>query len=130
MAAQHRNGTPLSCARSAFQIRPDLVADIAPGSTRSFRDGEINHAVCIRWPPVLSGITVCGTRDGRVPTPSVKRLIARPGLVDPDVNGEAAIVRQINRAVAVPQSTVARPAGVAMGQDVDGSPGFLVAAIA
>jgi len=32
-------------------------------------------------------------------------LIARPGLVDPDMNSQTAVVRLVDRAVAVPQST-------------------------
>ncbi len=46
-------------------------------------------------------------------------LIARPGLVDPDMERDAAIMRQIDRRERRAPIDRREPAGVAMGQDLD-----------
>ena len=71
-------------------------------------DHRVRHAVMAEFPG--------GQRSA---------LIARPGLVDPDVNREAAIVRQIDRRRRRSPVDRRQPAGVAMRQDVDGFAGLL-----
>src|SRR5947199_9174695 len=52
-------------------------------------------------------------------------LIARPGLVDPYMDGMAAVVRQINRSGRRAPIHRRQPARIAMGQHVDALAGFL-----
>ncbi len=91
-AARHRTArrchgrrAPSDRCRSCCRRRRRAVVRSVPTMTRSTRP------CCIRWPPVLSAITVCGTpcwpssqavSDGA--------LVARPRLVDPDMDGDAA----------------------------------------
>ena len=104
-----------------LQIGPDLVADIAIGGHPvGADDGEIDHAVLHQ---MAAGIV----RDHRVrhavmaefPGGERSALIARPGLVDPDMNLQAAIMRQIDRRRRGAPIDCGEPAGVAMGQDID-----------
>jgi hypothetical protein len=59
---------------------------------------------CIKWPPVLSAITVCGA------------LVARARLVDPDMERDALIVRHVDRRQGGAEIDRREPARVAMGQ--------------
>ena len=54
-------------------------------------------------------------------------LVARPRLVDPDMDGDARVVRQIDRRGRGAPIDGREPAGVAMGQHVDALAGLLLA---
>ena len=75
---------------------------------------------CIRWPPALSAITVCGTPCLReLPGRQAGALVARPRLVDPDMDRDAGIVRLVDRRQRGAPVDGGEPAGVAMGERVD-----------
>ena len=104
-----------------LQIGADLVADIAIGGHPvGADDGEIDH-------PVLHQMAAGVVGDHRVrdtvmtefPRGQRSALIARPGLVDPDMNLQAAIMREIDRRRRRAPVDGGEPAGIAMGQDVD-----------
>ena len=104
-----------------LQVGADLVADIAIGGHPvGADDREIDHAV-------LHQMTAGVIRDYRMrhamvakfPCRERSALIARPGLVDPDMNLQAAIMRQINRRRRGAPIHRRKPAGIAMGQDID-----------
>ena len=105
-----------------LQIGPDLVADVAIGGDPvGADDGEIDHAVLHQMAAGVVGDH--GVRHAVVaefPGGQRSALIARPGLVDPDMNLQAAIMRQIDRRRRRAPVDRGEPAGVAMGQDVDG----------
>ncbi len=52
-------------------------------------------------------------------------LVARPGLVDPDVERDALLVGEVDRRGGRAQVDGGEPAGVAMGEHVDGGPQWL-----
>ena len=110
-----------------LQVGADLVADIAIGGHPvGADDREIDHAVLHQ---MAAGVV----RDHRMrhavmaefPCGERSALIARPGLVDPDMNLQAAIMREIDRRRRRAPVDRREPAGVAMGQDVDGLAGPL-----
>ena len=77
----------------------------------------IDHPVLHQMTAVLSAITVCGHRY-EFPRGQRSALIARPGLVNPNVNLQATIVRQIDRRRRGSPIDSGKPAGVAMGQEL------------
>ena len=74
----------------------------------------------IRWPPALSTMTVCGTPCcAELPGGEAGALVARPGLVDPDMHRDARIVGAVDRRQRGAPIDRRQPAGIAMGQDLD-----------
>ena len=105
-----------------LQIGSDLVADVAIGGHPvGSDDGEIDHAMLHQMAAgVVGDHRVRHAVMAEFPGGQRSALIARPGLVDPDVDGEAAIMRQIDRRRRRAPIDGRKPAGVAMGQDIDG----------
>ena len=110
-----------------LQIGSDLVADVAGGGHAvGSDDHKIDHAVLHQMAAGVVGDH--GVRDAVMPEfPGGERgaLIARPGLVDPDVDRDAALMRQVDRRGRRAPIDRRQPAGVAMGQDVDRFAGLL-----
>ena len=106
--------------RERLEIGPDLVADVAVGGDAvGADDDEIDQ-------PVLHQVAAGIVGDHRVrhavlaelPGGERSALIARPGLVGKDVNGNALIVRQIDRRRRGADIDRREPAGIAMGEHV------------
>ena len=72
---------------------------------------------CMSCPPALSAITVCGTPCLReFPGGEASALVARPRLVDPDMDRQPGIVRGVDRRQRRAPVDGGQPAGVAVGQ--------------
>src|SRR5665213_725289 len=106
--------------RERFQIGADLVADIAIGGDAvGADDRQID-------PAVLHEMATGIVRDHRMrdimmaefPGGERGALVAGTGLVDPDMNGETAIMRQVNWRGCGSEIDRRQPAGVAVRQYV------------
>src|SRR5262249_24817169 len=100
---------------------PDLVADVAlRGDAVGADDGEIDQAVLHQ---VAAGVVGDhGVRDAVVaelPGRPRRPLVAWTRLVDPDVDFDALVVRQVDRRRRRAPIDRRQPAGVAMCQHVD-----------
>lgn len=88
----------MSFGRKRFQVRSDLVCDVA---IRADAIGSHDHEVDL---PLLHQVSagIVGNDRVRHPMPAKlerrqrRTLIARPRLVDPDMHADAAIVRMID----------------------------------
>ena len=110
-----------------LEVSADLVADVAIcGHTIGADDHEVDH-------PVLHQMTAGAIGDHgmrhavmtELPRRERGALIARAGLVDPNMDGMAAVVRQIDRSSGRAPIHRRQPAGIAMGQHVDALTGLL-----
>jgi hypothetical protein len=83
-------------------------------------DDQIDHAVLHQMAAGVVGDH--GVRHAvmaELPGGQRGALVARPGLIDPDMDGEATVVREIDRRGRRAPVHRRQPAGVAMGQHVD-----------
>ena len=107
--------------RQRLQIGADLVGDIAArGRAVGADDAEIDQALPHQ---VAAGIVDDDrVRDAvlaELPGGEAGALVARPGLVDPDMDRDAVVMGAIDRRQRGAPIDGREPAGVAMGQDLD-----------
>ena len=104
-----------------LQIGADLVADVAVGGDPvGADDHEIDHAVLHQMAAgIVGNDRVRHAVMAELPGRQRGALIARAGLVDPDMDGDAAVMRQIDRRGGRAPIDRRQPAGVAMGQHID-----------
>ena len=70
---------------------------------------------CIRWPPVLSGIKcIWNTMLSKFPGSEFCALVPRPGLINPHMNRNSFIMRQINWCGYCSIINAGKPSGIAM----------------
>ena len=104
-----------------LEIGADLVADVAIGGHPvSANHHEIDHPVLHQMAAGIIGDH--GVRHAvmtELPCRERGSLIARAGLVDPHMDGVAAVMCQIDRRGGRAPIDGCQPAGVAMGQYVD-----------
>ena len=104
-----------------LQIGPDLVADVAIGGHPVGSDDHQVHPAMLHQ--MAAGVVGDHRMwDAVVPElPGGERgtLVTGPGLIDPNVNGDPTIMRQINRRRRGSPVHRREPAGVTMGEDVD-----------
>ena len=83
-------------------------------------DAHVDHAVLHQ---VAAGIVddhrVRDAVPGELARGQRRALIARPGLVDPDMDRKAGIVRLVDRRGGRAPVDRRQPAGIAMGQDIE-----------
>ncbi|MGY4283591.1 hypothetical protein ACVWXO_002811 [Bradyrhizobium sp. LM2.7] len=110
-----------------LQVRTDLVADVPIGGNAvGADDGEIDHAVLHQMPArVVRNHRVRHAVMTELPRRERGALVARAGLVDPDVDLDAALMRQIDRRGRRAPVDGGEPTGVAMGERVDHFAGLL-----
>ena len=103
-----------------LQVGADLVAHIAVGGRAVGADEDnVNFAVLHQMAAgVVHNDGVRHAMVEQLPRGETGPLVARPRLVDPDVNREAGIMRQINGRSGGAPVDRGEPARVAMGENV------------
>ncbi len=109
-----------------LEIGAYLVADVAIGGDAvGADDDEIDHDVLHQMAAGIVGDhRMRHAMMAEFPGGERGALVARARLVDPDMDGGAPIMRQIDRRRRRAPVDGGKPAGVAMGQDVDGFAGL------
>jgi hypothetical protein len=111
--------------RQGLQIRADLVGDVA-ARRHPVRadDAQIDETALHQMAARVVGDqrmrhAVLAELESGQRSP----LVARPGLIHPHMHGHAPVMREIDRRGRGAPVDGGEPAGVAMGQHVDGAPG-------
>jgi hypothetical protein len=102
-----------------LQVGADLVADVAAGGGAvGPGDDEIDEPALHQVPAgIVDDDRVRHAVIGELPRRQRRALVARPGLVDPDMDRDPAVVGEVDRRRRRADVDRREPAGVAMGED-------------
>ena len=119
----HVEGHPVVAGRQGLEIGADLVGHVAgAGGAVGADDDDVHQAVLHEVPSGVVGDQRVGNAVlGQLPGRQAGALVERTGLVDPDVNRYAAIMGGVNRGGGRTVFDAGQPAGIAVGQHVDGT---------
>ena len=107
--------------RERFEIGADLVANVAVrGDAVGPHDREVDHAVLHQMAAgIVADHRMRHAVLAQLPGGERSALIARARLVDPDVDRQTAVMREIDRGRSGADIHGRQPAGIAMGEHVD-----------
>ena len=114
-------GHPVVLRRERLQIGADLVADVACGRRAvGADDAEIDLADLHQMAAgVIDDDRMGDTVLAEFPRRQCSALVARPRLVDPDMHGDAGIMRLVDGRGGGAPVDGREPAGIAMGENID-----------
>ena len=118
---RHIEGHAIVMGGQRLQICADLIGDIAGGGGAvGADDAEIDHAMLHEMAADIVGDDGMGDAVVlQLPGGERGALVARPRLVDPDMDRQAALEGEIDRRRGGAPIHGREPAGIAMGQDLD-----------